>query len=509
MKQRYEILKFDDDNLARALKSEVSEERIKERRHYLYLKKYLGEEKGIKAKTILIEKEYVSKAYITDYSNYYATCFQHYDQRCKRVHFFNADFGDEVFLKDILDPKSQFLNDHYLGYIVIKPLPERFIGTTLLATYNKRVDDHLRFYPSCHIYHVNLFGKDLSIETLPFQEQDTVVSACASVAIWSAFHQTSWLFKTNLPSPSEITKQAGNLFINSGRTYPNSGLDLYQIGKAIDSVGLVSEIRASVIFDQDINLATRIIYAYLKANIPVLLLIKETQESIDGHAVTIVGYSEPKPIVAQEHKDPVQEITLLADRIDKFYIHDDQLGPFAKYTFSGNTALQKHTWSDEGEEREESAWIHAVVIPLYPKIRIKYEDVFETISTIDIIFFSLKVFSVEMEWDIYLIESNKFKKELADSDLDVSIKKRKAFSNFPKYIWIARAKLNDKPIFDFIFDSTDIPSGHYCIDFVLHDPASGKYLLYVLNEASSYFIDDPDGPRLGKKVFDMLKLEVS
>lgn len=525
----YEIRAFNDESLAYALSSDITPERVKDRLHFFYLRKYFSEEKGIGAKTLVIENDYISKAYITDYSNYYATCFQHYERKCKRVHFFGNEFSSEIFEKELLDNESKVLNDeHYLGYIVVKPLPDSILGPTLLKTYLKRKDKQRRYYPACHEYKVNLFGKELRLETLPYQEQDTVVSACASVAVWSTFHQTSWLFKTHLPSPSEITKLAGNHFINYGRTYPNEGLDITQICKAIDSVGLVSELRHSPNFEDDINLATRIIYAYLKANIPVILLIKDGKDEYEpainttecpeavpkkkaskgnGHAITVAGYSEPG-LLKKEDFPPKRQISLVADRIDVFYTHDDQLGPFSKYTFSGNTALLKHTWVD-GNEITEPVWIHSVIIPLYPKIRIKYEDVLECISLFDIILYELNVFEFELEWDIYLTESNKYKAEILNTGLDVLVKKRKAFASLPKYIWIARAQVKGKPIFDFIIDATDIPTGNFCIDFLLHDPAFRTYLLAVMNDAKDTFIDEPDGPKLGKDAFNKIISELS
>lgn len=521
----YEIKEYSEENLAQALSSKVSVENVKERLHFLYLKKYLSDEKGIDAKTILIEHKYVSKAFITDYSNYYATCFQDYQRFCSRVHFFNIALDKEGFEKELFNLSSGVLEEAYLGYIVIKPLPDSIIGPTLLATYNKRNDGKPRYFPATHTYKVNLFGRELRIDTLAYQEQDTVVSACASVAIWSAFHQTSILFKTNLPSPSEITKLAGNQFVNYGRTYPNGGLDLTQICKAIDSVGLVSELRSSIKFDKDINLATRIIYAYLKAGIPVLLFIKDgatykssedqteerhNQPIINGHVITVAGYSEPNPEIPRTPVDPIPEITLLADRIDVFYIHDDQLGPFSKYTFSGKSALLKHTWDEQGNEKTEPAWIHSATIPLYPKIRIKYEDVFDTIALIDRIFFESKLFQYELEWDIYLIESNKYKMEVFNNQkMDFTKKRAKLLTNYPKYIWIGRAQIHDNPILDFIFDSTDTPNGNYCIDLTLHDRLAGQFVLGVFKDLPEIFVDDVDGPRLGKDVYNKMISELS
>lgn len=500
----FKILSFNDANLAESLSINISREQILERDHYRYLKNYLGQTDGIDAKTILIEEKYISKAYLTDYSNYYATCFQRYERECRRVHFFDIEFDEETFKRELLNPDSDFLQKHYLGYIVVKPLPDSVIGPTLLVTYERKQDEENRHFPACRTYKINLFGKELIVRTLAYQEQDTVVSACASVAIWSAFHKTCSLFRTTLPSPSEITKLAGNLFINYGRTYPNQGLDLTQVCRAIDSIGLVSEVRSSSKFNGDIYLASRIIYAYLRAQIPVLLLIKYEEDSKQGHAITVTGYSEPRP----RDEKPLEEISLVADRIDKFYIHDDQLGPFASYTFSGQTALKTYVEGENGSKDDISAWIHAAVIPLYPKIRLKYEDVFDTISNIDTLFYELNFFSFELEWDIYLYESNKYKSDLISSNFDESVKSRKLLTNFPRYIWIGRAQVNGQPIFDFLFDATDIPSGHNCIDFVLHDQSLKKFMLPVFEQYSKIFIEDADGPKLGQKAFDLIKQQL-
>ncbi len=502
----YAILPYNDENLAKSLSSKISDGRILERAHYRYLKNYLGSVDGIKAKTIVIESSYISKAYITDYSNYYATCFQDYPRQCKRIHFFKEQFEESTFLKELLDRDSSYLDEHYLGYIVVKPLPDSVIGPTILSTYAEIYnEDQIRFFPGCRTYEVNLFGKVLKVKTLAYQEQDTVVSACASVAIWSAFHKTSPLFKTVLPAPGEITKLAGNLFFTYGRTYPNQGLDLTQVCRAIDAVGLVSEVRSSTKFNTEINLASRIIYAYLKAEIPVILLIKFDQRSNVGHAITVAGYSKPKP----KSKPPVAEITLTADRIDKFYVHDDQLGPFSSYEFSGLTALKTFHYDNQGNKAYVSAWIHAAVIPLYPKIRIKFEDVFDTVSNFDTIFYEVNFFKFELEWDIYLQESNKYKKELLLSEIDKDLAQAKVTSIYPKYIWIAKAQVNGHSVFDLIFDSTDIPSGNYCIDLVMFDDSVMKTLLEILTKYKEIFIDDNEGPKLGEKIYNKITEELT
>jgi len=492
----YDVKEYTEDNLAIEFSFKISKSKVKEKYHYGYLCEYLNESEGIGAKTIVIEKRYVSKAYFSDYSNYYSTCFQDYDRFCKRLHFFNKKFDKDFFVKELLNNKSDFLNRSYLGYVVVKPLPDSIIGPTLLKTYDSRLEKK-RFYNSIRKYNVNLFGLELKLESLAFQEQDTVVSACASTAIWSAFHMTSKLFQTPLPSPSEITKSGGNLYFNTGRTFPNQGLDLNQICKAIEQVGLVSELRNSSLYTSEMTRSKRFIYAYNKAGIPVLLFIKLKDR--EHHLVTINGYSEET-----KELEKSENISLKADRIERFYAHDDQIGPFARLGFINETALET-SWRDMNGENI-LARIHAIIVPIHPKVRISYDDVFKKINLIDRIFF--KFFNPELEWDIFLQESNKYKNSvLQNSNVSNRIKQKICLSNLPKYLWIASAYVEGELIFDFVFDSTDISRGHFCIDFSLHDKLAAKQLEAIVTAFKSDFVDR--GVKMGSKMYGKLIKELT
>ncbi len=499
MKITYELFPFTDENLLNVLRNEnITSENLKKRKHFEYFSEYLSED-GIGAKTIIEESPYVSKAYLKDFSNYYSTCFQNFERYCKRVHFFDQSFDSKKFEKELLN-SSTFLNDCYLGYIVVKPLPDSIIGPTLLKTYSIKGDGSERYYPSCREYGVSLFGKELKINSLVYQEQDTVVAACASVAIWSAFHMTSHMFHTALPSPSEITQRAGNSFNNYGRTFPNPGLDIAQICKAIESTGLVSEFIISEHFKSSILLAKRLVYAYNRSGLPILLFLTFDDGSESGHLVTINGYSG-----ASIERDVSESISLVADRIEKFYAHDDQVGPFAKMSFTGSEVIQT-TWRNE-DGTQITGKIYSVIIPVYRKIRIKFQDVFDKIRLIDIILFKTKIFRQEVEWDIYLIESNKYKNDVINnSKLDKETKHLVVTKSYPKYIWVGTALIGDYPLFDFVFDSTDIATGYFCIDFNLLfiNKTFKEYLLDNFTLYKSIYVDERNGPRLEKNLYDSI-----
>jgi hypothetical protein len=181
------------------------------------------------------------------------------------------------------NPYSKFW-ESYSGCIVIKPLPTGIIGVTYLETYSGDEERH-RHYTTINYQTINLYGTSLKVKTMPFIEQDSKVSSCASAALWMAFQKTSELFHTKKPSPSEITLLAGFDFFNTGKFFPSKGLATEQVCKAIYNNGLHSELRTHNI---DSSFLQGFVYAYLRAEIPILLGIEI--ENIGWHLITLNGY---------------------------------------------------------------------------------------------------------------------------------------------------------------------------------------------------------------------------
>jgi len=243
--------------------------------HLTYFEEYF---KVLDAKTILVEFPYVDHDYLEDFSAYYVKCFKEYDRFCTRLHFFSIPFSDEDFSKLLTTENphidKETLNKAYLGFIVVKPIPLTFIGRTCLKTYPFCGG---RNYPFRHEYHVNLFGLNLFVKSLAYQEQDSVVAACASTAIWTAFQATAFLFQHSVPTPVEITKAAVKFSPLSNRHFPNKGLSEEQMAQAIRDVGL----EPYLISTSEAYIIKASVYAYQKAGIPLVLGIELSEEG-DG-----------------------------------------------------------------------------------------------------------------------------------------------------------------------------------------------------------------------------------
>lgn len=464
-----QVLDFSSSNLSFALSNEyTSSEVISSKHHFLFLQNYLGDT-GLDTKTILIEEDYVSKDYLHDYATYYALCFEKYPKFCKRIHFFRSEFNEEDLNRTILElHQNDNFWDDYLGFIVVKPIPYTVIGYTVLKTYDHGVGFNSRNFWGTREYTVHLFGNEIRFNSLAFQEQDTVLSACATTAIWSMLNKASVDYHTKLKSPNEITKDADRTSLDGSRLFPNKGLNVLQICKAIENSGLVSEVKPpnNIIKHPELGIqqlevltndyTKKLLNAYSPLGIPIILVVNVPNgEGYGLHAITVSGFklNPPTPIL------PAEEVSWLSSNIDKFYAHDDQWGPFARIEFEDDYKL-KTPWSDYHQQNKPT-FITNIIVPLYPKVRISYEDIEFLVLGIDAIltlFFGDQVLH-DLVWDVKIEYGNNFKKAVKGSDLEEDLKKNFLTRSLPKYLWVASCYTGDNKIFDYTFDATDIKSG--------------------------------------------------
>jgi len=182
-----------------AEKATSSAPEVAQKQHIHFLKSYFGK---LDAKTIVVELDYIDHDYLEDYSNYYVKCFYDYHRKCARLHFFQDSFSLEDFSRVLASENEALLDrikETYLGFIVVKPLPKTIIGRSCLKTYPTA---GARNYPVIRKYSANLFGIELEVSTLAYQEQDTVAAACATSALWSVLRPPL----KNLPQRKETCR---------------------------------------------------------------------------------------------------------------------------------------------------------------------------------------------------------------------------------------------------------------------------------------------------------------
>lgn len=463
------VVSYSEDTLAELLSNaHTSKSVILSKNHFTYFKEYLSNSR-IDAKTIVIEDEYISRDYLQDYASYYSLCFEKYDKFCKRLHFFSAEFNQEVFESIVTsNEEDSQIWGNYIGFIVVKPIPVTTIGISILKTYSNSKDYNSRHFWGIRKYPVHLFGKKLAIYSLAFQEQDSVVAACATTAIWSMLNKASQDYYTKLKSPSEITKDADKVSSDGSRLFPNRGLNILQISQAIFNAGLVCEIKQhdSTVTNQNGDVVDhvisnsylkKIINAYSPIGIPIILVINVPDGNQYGlHAVAVSGYKKAPPIGIQ----PRSEISYLSENITKLYAHDDQWGPFVRLNFISPNKIET-PWSIFHPSNNPT-YVKNIIVPLFPKIRISYEDIDVITLGLDRIlsfFFQQKTIE-DLVWDIKLRYSEEFKSIIKEEiNLNSSEKLKILTANAPKYLWVVSCFISESKIFDFTFDATDVKSG--------------------------------------------------
>lgn len=466
----FSVIDFTIDNLINLFHEKTGTPivQVKEKLHFIFFKSYFQD---LHAKTIVVEEKYVDHDYLEDFSYYYVKSFKSYERFCIRIHFFSIEFNKDDLVKALFNENKQISDDilqkEYLGFIVLKPLPQTYIGKTCLKTYAANSN---RFFHFIRDYEVNLLGINLIVQSIAFQEQDSIVAACASSAIWSAFQVTGKLFQHYIPTPVEITKSAIERIPNSGRNFPNDGLSEEQMAQAIRSVGLDPYLVRGT--KQDLLKAT--IYAYQKAKIPLIMgmnLIEynDVTKQRGRHAVTITGYSIAET-VSQLKED---NFYLKSSKINKLYVHDDQVGPFARMVFEPTSSALSTSWTDsDGNIGKVKGDPCILIIPLYPKIRIPFEVILRIVyklnEFINVAITKTDLGKKSIEWDIFLCKSNDYKSEIHKSrTVDKKQKETILLSRMPRYIWRVVATLDGEKI-EFVFDSTDIEQGDIYICYLAY-----------------------------------------
>ena len=466
---------------------------ISNKHHISYFETYLDK---IEATTLVVERDYVDRDYLEDYSYYYVRCFTSYEKRCTRIHFFNNNFNENSLfqcIENTSDSTSFYeeLKDAYLGFIVIKPLPFSVFGRTCLKSYPEYENGSKRLFPALRTYTANLCGIDLQIESLAFQEQDKTVSACATSALWTVFQGTSQKFHHKNLSPVEITKAATDQFPDNTRTFPNNGLTFEMIAQGIRYVGLEPYTQECDEYALKAN-----IYAYLKARIPIFLgfhlykikstKVKQLRVEHDGvelvseglHAVAVTGVNiNGEPSTEYDNG----RLHMSSCYIDKLFVHDDQVGPFARMSWIKKSENKLAWGAYQGSDYQYLAVPMLFTVPLHNKIRIPYEYIYFKIEKLNKFIELYKyIFTDRVKWDIYLSLNNDYKSRLS-KESDVIDKKIVLLTPLPRHLWVCEVYDNaDEKILELIFDATDVENGSCFIMAVMYNENT-KALLEALS----------------------------
>ena len=281
------------------------------------------------AKGVLVEHGYVDKDYRSTFYNFYAKMGRPYRPDCVRLHFFDGTVWYDEARTDIWcsDLRPQ---DHYFGYIVLRPTIVATLGRSLLSP-DMRLGARGRAIQS--IQHVNLLGHRLPIWGFPSMAQHVDIAVCAHVCCWAILRYYSETFPQHREYLlHDITKLAAPF--DPGGLLPSLGINVLEAERVFQAAGcfplLVGRRNSSseeAFFSQFL--------AYLESGFPLFIAIPSKM-----HAVVIVGYNWKKLAVSPE-VSPSHVWT----QVETLLTVDDNLLPYAAVPLQSNpTASQQPSY---------------------------------------------------------------------------------------------------------------------------------------------------------------------
>lgn len=470
-----------------------------------YIKHFSKEKDDI---SILIEKQYIDRSYIQDYSAYYVKCFNHYKRDCVRIHFFNCNQNELKNINnfdELSEEKEISLIRQYLGFIVIRPIPSTFIARACLKRY-ENPEDNQRHYIISRVVKTHLLGLEFSVETVPFIEQDRVLSVCATSALWSFFNAHLNVDKNQIPSPYQITTTAINMNAMSvvSPDQMDSGLTIDMMCNCLKAMGLVPQFFE--IKEQNKSFFYELIHVFVSSGIPVVLGLtvfdKKPNEELRKsggkglHAVVVLGDE-----LGDEINFPKKDfkISTSAEKLAKLYIHDDRIGPYARLEYNeSNWILPYDEQISNAVHNTEYYEPTDIIIGLYPKIRLPFATVWnfayylnENIRTLfeshpDLDKREVKIVKDGFNaifWDFKLEDGSDLKKRIRKTENLYESKERLLGLSLPHYCWIVKAYIRNQLLFEVVLDATDVSQGKYLVDVLFYKPTAKR----IFDNLKSYF----------------------
>jgi len=488
-----------------------------------YIYRYLND---LSAKWILLEFQYVDRDYLEDYSRYYLKRFNNNGYKCARLHFFSSEINHsllETILSkgDTSEEKVKLLQKTYLGFMVIKPLPKTFIGKTCLKHYAKFNHKNGDRFALGRSYNVDLFGIKLCVDSIAFQEQDKVVAACATTAIWSSLHALEWRQIRDVPACSEVTTNAINFIEGSSNSFPTKELSNKQIMRALDFEKLrchTTVLPSAISKDEFLN----VVKYYIDSKLPLILgvdvyrLEDQKHRKLAGHAVTVLGYKKAKT----------------KEELDAIYIHDDRLGPFARALFTsleGKGIDKTNTWGLMLQEKsDDRAWRTAheilvpdtLIVPTHQKVRLPHEFAENTCSLIKTVYIDqASDAGIEnpgvLDYSLQLVEISKVRQEvfnnpiittfsengtefkLNDEEINLLEDNKIKFltGSYARFHWQAVITINTTPALRILFDATEIPQGNAISAVYIEHKWFGELILELVTRYANKKQDKVPSPQ--------------
>lgn len=398
------------------------------------------------ARSVVVETRYLDVDYRSEYSSFFSKTFADIADSTHRLHF----FARSVRAADITT-LSAAVRASYLGYVIIRPSPLGRVGRTML-----RPPPELKAVQTVVEESIDFFGQRLTIEAVPFAQQDTQFGRCAHVAAWIC-HYAAFRRGDVERRPMADFGLMADPSVAEGRPIPSQGLTglqlsnlmrefdlppiLYRMG-TIQSSGLEPPVPEHEPGDDPGTWDTRavaVLCRFLNSGYPVLV-------GTHDHAFVIVGYERSR-------RDGEAWIT--------FVRHDDQRGPYLRVE-----NIRDDVDPDTGDRH--APW-QLLLAPVPPKLWLLPEAAERIGRALLLRYEELEGSGLLAEvWDrkrlsfrTTAMSGTRFKEAAARRGLDASTARELRLARLSRFVWVveavdrdARATGRPSVLGEVVFDST-------------------------------------------------------
>lgn len=328
---------------------------------------------------VIVEYDYIDRTFRDSYYEYYAFKYHEYERNCKRLCIFDYELENELDGKYFIDVDTSILQNHFIGSMVIRPIPERSIGHTLinpkyvLLDDKERVNKEKSIFLRTSMFRINLCGHKLYIRAFPFSMQDLATTTCAETMLIGLmeYYNNEYSDYSRL-YPSDIKRIARD----SGyeRTLPSKGLSYEMISKILSCAGFEPRLVLSSPKTRISKLELKkIMHYYVESGIPIGVGVTILNNNL--HTCTCIGHGE---IHYDRIKDErVLELNTEGDiyfinsqsLVDDYVFVDDNKMPYTLYKCA---SLSQSNGMKTKEIKDLD--LKALNIPLYKKMCLALED---------------------------------------------------------------------------------------------------------------------------------------
>jgi len=361
--------------------------------NHKHLVKELERRIGIQAKLLVIEFPYRDFDFSSVYSIFYSKKHQSVSKECIRVHLFS---------------KNELEEKYYIGNIVVRDSVIDSRGKAIFEP--KYLSQVSKGFIVKSENKAHLMGKTFKIDSFLWMSQDTDISVCAHVSIWSINNYFANKYSSyklqSIGAISEIVP------LHMGRKTPSNGLNLLQISDMFSKLGFYPLVLQKD--SQNPKDFFRAVYSYIESGIPMVGAMTQI-----GHAVAIIGHGEISQTGIENSSDTIINI---ADHLQELIISDDNELPFTTITRCKN----RYTFDD----------LDYVIVPLYEKMYTNANIVYERVKTL----MESDVLKSDAQTivRVYLTSARSLKREaLENKKMNDILKSTILKLHTPQFVWCA------------------------------------------------------------------------